>query len=271
MPDLGDSATATLTVSPFDGTTATTLLVTAPDNTTSGPATSTSNGGATWTATVTYTQSGWYLLKWTVTGKGAGVQYQMVYVSGAPVVPASGLVCSLEQFKNWLQFPLNDYSRDDDLFVALSSASDWAAWRLGGPLSVKTFTERLYANGCYIQQKHHPLATVTSITPQDGTALPATAYIVDTTNSQIELRGAYYGWHTVVYTAGLSSVTPRQRLAGMEVGKHLWLVQNGSGGRGFNADEVVPTPFGFAVPNRAEELMSADPDYRDVAGIAGFA
>lgn len=87
MPDVGDIATATLSVSPFDGTTSAALLVTAPDGTESSPATSTADSGATWTATVTYDQAGWWLLSWTVTGTGAGVQHQKVWVTDTPPTP----------------------------------------------------------------------------------------------------------------------------------------------------------------------------------------
>lgn len=87
MPDVGDLATATLTVSPFDGTTSAALHVTAPDATTSDPTPTTADSGATWTAVVTYDQAGWWLLSWTVTGTGAGVEHQKVWVSAAPTVP----------------------------------------------------------------------------------------------------------------------------------------------------------------------------------------
>lgn len=76
----GSSATAELTVTPFDGTTAATLTVTNPAGTTStvSPAPATSNGGNTWTATVAYPAAGRYVLKWTVTGTGARVDRQIV-------------------------------------------------------------------------------------------------------------------------------------------------------------------------------------------------
>jgi hypothetical protein len=90
MPDVGDVATATLTVAPFDGTTSASLLVTAPDATTSAPSASTADSGATWTAVVTYGQAGWWLLTWTVTGTGAGVEHQKVLVSATPSVPPYG-------------------------------------------------------------------------------------------------------------------------------------------------------------------------------------
>jgi hypothetical protein len=92
MPDVGDIATATLTVSPFDGTTSATLAVTAPDGTESTPSTSTADSGATWTAAVSYTLPGWWLLSWTVTGTGAGVEHQKVWVTDTPPTPPHGPV-----------------------------------------------------------------------------------------------------------------------------------------------------------------------------------
>lgn len=83
---IGDLETPRLTVSPFDDTTVATLTVTAPDGTTSSPTVGTSDGGQTWTASpVAYTQAGRWLLTWTVTGTGAGVETQQVYVVASPV------------------------------------------------------------------------------------------------------------------------------------------------------------------------------------------
>lgn len=268
MPDVGDSRTATLTVSNGDGTTAAVLVVTRPDLTTDTPVVTGSGGGTTWTATVALPQAGWYKLVWTVTGTGAGIEPQFLYANAMPPVPGEDpLVCTLEQFKSWLKFGTAT-DKDDKLYLALASATDWVRWRISGPLKVTTFTERLFTNGGFLQQRKHPLATVTSITPQDGTALPSTSYIVDTDNSQIQLRYGSYGWHTVVYTAGMSQVSHRIRLAGQETARHLWMIQNGSSGRGFPGDDGVPTPLGFAVPRRAEELLSADPDDNLMPGFA---
>lgn len=99
MPEIGDSATATLTVTPFGPSTAATLSVSAPDGTTTTPTPVTADSGATWTATVAYTMAGWWLLTWTVAGTGAGVEAQRVFV---PVNTAAGgppVYATLEQLK----------------------------------------------------------------------------------------------------------------------------------------------------------------------------
>ncbi|MGW5409026.1 hypothetical protein [Streptomyces spiralis] len=92
MPDVGDVVTATLTVEPADGTTAASLLVTRPDGTTVSPVVTGANGGATWTAPVTYTLAGLWRLSWTVTGTGASVEHQVVSVAPAPAVVGTGRV-----------------------------------------------------------------------------------------------------------------------------------------------------------------------------------
>lgn len=88
MPDVGDLVTARLTVDPFDGTTAATLLVTRPDGSTVSPVVTGADGGATWTAPVTYTLAGIWRLSWTVTGTGAGVEHEPVSVAPAPALMA---------------------------------------------------------------------------------------------------------------------------------------------------------------------------------------
>lgn len=157
---------------------------------------------------------------------------------------------------------------DAELTICLKAGSQWAESYV--ILAPTVFTERIFSQGCYLKQRHHPLTAVTSITPQDGTALSSSAYIVDTTNSMVELRyrAAGYGWYTMVYTAGLTTITERVKLAGLEVIRHLWNVQNGSSGRGRPAEDLVPTPFGFAVPARAIELIESDPDLKTMPGFA---
>lgn len=85
MADIGDWVTPALAVSPANGTTAASLSVTAPDGTVAaGTGEATSDTGPTWTADpVQLTSAGTWLLTWTVTGTGKGVQHQRVLVAPA--------------------------------------------------------------------------------------------------------------------------------------------------------------------------------------------
>lgn len=104
MPIVGDHGLQRLTVDPFDGTTAATLAVTAPDGTVTTPGASTVDGGATWTAPLTYTAAGVWRLAWTVTGTGSGVEHQLVSVAPTPGGPADGRTyATTTQFAEYLQ------------------------------------------------------------------------------------------------------------------------------------------------------------------------
>ena len=80
MPDVGDLITATLLVAPFNETTQATLLVTKPDGSTISPATSTEDDGNTWTAPIALDLAGSWILKWSVVGEGASVEYEEIGV-----------------------------------------------------------------------------------------------------------------------------------------------------------------------------------------------
>ncbi|NUS55529.1 MAG: hypothetical protein HOV66_11830, partial [Streptomycetaceae bacterium] len=125
MPDVGDVATATLTVSPYDGSTAATLLVTGPDGATTSPAASTADGGKTWTAPVAYTLAGLWRLSWTVTGTGTGVEHEIVSVAPAPAVTATGRVyATTTQLANTLRKapPLDAVQQMENASRALDDA-----------------------------------------------------------------------------------------------------------------------------------------------------
>ena len=110
MPDVGDVVTAQLVVAPFDGTTQAVLSVTAPDGTVSSPATSTGDGGQTWTAPLTYSAAGVWLLRWRVTGTGASVENQQIAVAPTPGAGQTGRVyATTTDLANYLRAapPLN--------------------------------------------------------------------------------------------------------------------------------------------------------------------
>lgn len=125
MPDLGDTVTATLSVSPHDVTTSAALAAHAPDGTTvTTPAPTTADGGATWTAVRVYDQPGWWLLTWTVTGTGAGIEHQQVFVPDAPTAGGPTAYTTLSLVKASLvadgKVPA---LRDELLLEKISSAS----------------------------------------------------------------------------------------------------------------------------------------------------
>lgn len=124
MPDIGDQVTATLTVSPYGVSTDADLTVRAPNGTVTTPAATTADGGETWTATVTYTMAGWWLLEWTITGTGAGTEFERVFVPDSPTAGTPPVYATLEQLKLTLTKDRNALvDREELLNQALLGAS----------------------------------------------------------------------------------------------------------------------------------------------------
>lgn len=174
------------------------------------------------------------------------------------------LVATLAEFKAWLKYPTANTNDDSKMTDVLTGASEWVEWRIGGPLAVTSFTERHICNGWAITPNKRPLVAVASITPDLGTALDPSWYVADTTVNQVRFYWGIRRCHvTMVYTAGLATTTYRVKTAGLELARHLWLVQNGSSGRGHPGEETA-TPMGFAVPNRVDEMLAP-------SAVGGFA
>ena len=171
------------------------------------------------------------------------------------------LCATLAEFKAHLNY--SGSADDSELTVFLTAGSDLLERLMGGPLDVQTFTE--YPNICgeFYAPRKRPLVAVTSMTPYRGSALATTAYVVDTTASVIRIINGPTGLYTVVYTAGLATISDRVKLAGLIIGQHLWRTQRG-GSRPSASDEVLLPGMGFAIPRRALDLLGHD----TVAGIA---
>lgn len=255
--DVGDVAPISTNVTDPSGTltnATVTVAVTRPDGTAGTVGSPTNLSTGVYRALVTVDQAGeWtYTFTWSgaVTGVDAG---QFTAVS-----PGRVLVASFSEFKQHLN--RTDLTDDAELRTYLASATDWVERTIGGPVSVQTFTELVPVANWWIQPTYRPLVSVTSLTPELGSTLDSSAYVVDTTRNAIRVRwGIFSGWYTLVYKAGLAVIPERVKLAGLIVAAHLWQVQNGGGGLPFPGDSEVPQfGQGFAVPNRAKELLAPD-------------
>lgn len=136
--DVGDTRSATLLISSGgDGTTNAVLTVTLPDQlTTIMPAVQTTDGGTNWRTSLPYTitQPGDYVESWTVTGKGAGTEGQIVAVAGTPPVSLAGAHATPAQYAQYIggTLPANlvrllrmaSQDVDNALVAAVYTASD---------------------------------------------------------------------------------------------------------------------------------------------------
>lgn len=90
MTDIGDWLTPTLTVGTFDGSTVASLVMTLPDGTTAAGTGEATAGSGAWTAdAVQLSQAGLWVMTWTVTGTGKGVEHHFVAVNPAPTAVAA--------------------------------------------------------------------------------------------------------------------------------------------------------------------------------------
>jgi hypothetical protein len=255
--DVGDAAPITTNVLDASGTltnAAVAVAVTRPDGTTGTVSAPTNLSTGVYRALVTVDQAG--LWRYTFTWSGAVVGVDAGEFTA--VTPGRVLVASFDEFKKHLN--RTDVGDDPELRTYLEAATDWVERRIGGPVSVQTFIELIPLSGWWIIPAYRPLVSVTSLTPELGAALDSSTYVVDALRGAIRIRwGASSGWHTLVYKAGLAVIPERVKLAGLIVAAHLWQVQNGGGGMPFPGDSDVPQfGQGFAVPNRAKELLSVD-------------
>lgn len=259
--DVGDKVELSTTVKDADGTLVNTptltLAVTKPDGTTVSPAptvTNTGSGGA-YTAAVTVDAAGTWPYAWTASGTVVAVEPGQFTVRSSSVY-----VASLDELKHQLR--RTDDADDLELRGHLASATRYVEKRLGGPVSVQSFTERHLVTGPSIVPRRRPLVAVASITPDFGTALTTDAYVADTDVNQIILRHGLAGWYTLVYSAGFAQPGENAKLAGLIIAQHLWETQNGGGGR--RGQDMVPSGLGFAIPRRAAEMLDVD----EMSGIS---
>lgn len=103
--DVGDYATLTLTVTPSAPDTSATVTVTSPVGVVTTP-TATPNGDRSiWTAQLPLTLPGEYLVRWAVTGTGAGVEQSTVTAKPTPPVVIAGqrVYATTADLANFLQ------------------------------------------------------------------------------------------------------------------------------------------------------------------------
>lgn len=270
MPDLGDTLpfSSKLYDKPVaDGgvlvnATTVALTITLPDGTTTAP---TVVNPPTPTGTyaydyVTTSLAGRVTGRWLftmATGKTTA------YVEEFDVRPADpGYVMSLASVKEHLNIPTTNTTDDEELRDWLESVTRLIESK-AGEVTRKSFTER-HNGGGSLWLRHPPVLSVTTIAPwlSAGTTYAA-ADVRATDSGRVELLsgGCFSGGpFAVTYVAGRAIVPANIIGAAKIILKHLWETQRGASALPLQAaDEMSIVPgFGFAVPNRALELLAPD-------------
>jgi hypothetical protein len=206
---------------------------------------------------------GHYAYKWVATGTGAGVSFSNFEVFD----PLEVSVLSLQDAKDHLNIAQATTTYDQEIASKVATIQASLEKMTGGPIITRTVTERVQVGSGYrtLCVRQRPLVSVTSITDvSSGVALDTSDVELDTNagivRRKLGLPFLGRGWvFTVVYTAGWGTAVPAAfGEAARIILEHLWQTQHGPAVRPvLGGEEEVTLPgWGFAIPNRAAELLA---------------
>lgn len=254
-----------------------TLSIARPDGVTDGPF---SPAGVSGVYSYSYlTQvAGRHTYRWLATGTpgpGVGVDAQVdifdVQASSAP-----GII-SLDDARAALNMPAGVTTFDTKIRQYIRSITGFVE-KYCGPVNVRTFTERVYAGGMSITLNHVPVVMAPMQINQITALTPVLTYglTYDITVLSVDFRAGIvrhtaglpfiYGPYDASYSAG-RAIVPDELILGSEtILKHQWEQERGGAGKvGSYGSDDVTIMWGFAVPNRALEILEPQ---RTPAGIA---
>lgn len=233
------------------------LTITLPDGSSLTPATQHVSVGR-YAYDYVPTVAGRYGVRWTTTAPATG------YSDAFDVQAADmGFLVSLATAKEALNIPLTNTDNDEEIRRVLATASSQVE-KITGPVLRRDYVEVLDGGGFALVLKHPPVLTLTSIT---GLGLAPGGYLStdwrlypDSGVVRLVSGGCFAsGALTVSYTAGRVSVPYDLQDACLIILDHLWQTQRGWSAvptvRGESAPAEGGPPMGFALPNRALQLL----------------
>lgn len=256
-----------------------TCTVYLPDGTTASPAVTGPSPTGTYSAVYTSTQAGHHVFVWICTD----ATYPGAFSDSFEIQAGQdATIVSLAEAKEILHQTAST-ANDAKIQGYNGAVTNWIEWHCG-PVIVQTIIERLPAGGLTIQLSKPPLISLvnwTTIPAQLATAgivvpspaspmFPTRVFGVSYPLSQLyadPVLGTvthtsglpfYYGEYLWQYQAGRPVIPWGIYEASKITLKHIWMVEAaGTGtGSGTGDEETTMTPFGFAVPNRAIEMLA---------------
>ena len=212
---------------------------------------------------------GHYQYVWTSTGTGAGATPPAGFEVYDPFEVA---VLPLQDAKDMLNIPQAVTSQDAEIQSWIATIETSLEAMTGGPLVNRTITgERAWMTDgqTVISVRQRPLVSVTQIIGAGGTPISVAGGLDIDANAgtfRQKLGIPFYGPFfyglpvvNVTYVAGWGTSVPAAfGSAARIILDHLWETQHGPTARPSmgGLDMVQPQGFGFAIPNRAAELLA---------------
>lgn len=269
MYDIGDIVPLTIELRDTSGVLANaggtvTLTIGLPDATSITP-TVTNSATGRYQCDYTPPQAGRYSVRWVATGTNSAAYSDQFDVRATD----SGSIVSLAEMKSFLNMSSDKTDEDEELRNYIDAGTQVIEQYRNEIIFRRIITERVsIATGAYTKRltlSNSPVLEVLTVSQVGTTKTWLVASLdVDTTRGRITAPDYFYGEIVVTYYAGYRSVPANFRLAAQIVIAHLWGLQRRAsiGGRGvFGGTETDATPsgFGYAIPNRAAELLGGQP------------
>lgn len=176
-------------------------------------------------------------------------------------------IVTLAETKTHLNIDPADSAYDAELELFINAATV-AVEDIVGPVVTRAVTETVAGGGVF-HLSQTPVVALTSVTGVYGTTTVYTVADLYVDKKSGAVRPAYGAgsfvplYIEVIYTAGRGATAPAAiKLATLIVIEHLWETQRGAGtpasllaGGDDDSEAGASFGFGFAVPNRAKELL----------------
>ena len=230
------------------------------------------------------TQAGRHTVSWKATGTpGVGVGVGARTDSWDVRSATDYSIISLADAKRRLRIAPTDFAYDDDVREYLEAITG-VVEKLAGCCVVRQVTDRIRAGGLMVELNRWPLYQPAGQTYPLIAMTPVLTYglVYDlsllTVNTAEGAPGNYvrhtaglpfiYGPYDFTYTVGRPIIPNNIILATAIILRHLWGLERPGGRSGIsNPADDTTTMWGFALPNRALEILDA-PGTREVGGIA---
>lgn len=167
-----------------------------------------------------------------------------------------------------------DNREDGELGGYLTAAESMVEGRIGHVAPVTVTEDRVGGAGDADWLAETPVLSVTSVVTLPGLLpLPAEDLAAGllgwsvTPGGLLRYGQSFAGGVRVTYVVGRNPVPAHIRLATLELAAHLWKsTQNARSPRNSTPDVPRDAPFGFAMPNRVQEML--EPEFRSRVVLA---